>query len=88
MKDVKNSPAIDQPTIKETLTLIEACAYLNAERTKVLDLAGRGLLPGAQIGRGWVFRIVDVREYLRVQVESQTARRAANVPHVIVKRST
>lgn len=61
----------------KTYTLEEACSYLNAERTTVLDLIDVGEIPAAKIGRGWVFRLEDLDSYLVKKVREQTAERRA-----------
>jgi len=41
----------------------------------MLELAGCGLVPGAKIGRDWIFVASDVQEYLREEIMRQTAER-------------
>ena len=59
----------------KTLDIIEAAEFLKIERTHALALAGKGALPGAKIGRGWVFIEEDLAEYLRAEVRSQQRER-------------
>lgn len=55
---------------------IDECAdFLKVDRNTALKLAQRGDLPGAKIGRAWVFLEDDVVEYLRVQVRHQMVER-------------
>jgi excisionase family DNA binding protein len=50
----------------------EECAeFLKVDRTTILRLAANGFLPGAKIGRGWVFIEDDIVEYLRIQTKIQ-----------------
>ncbi|NVH74784.1 helix-turn-helix domain-containing protein [Paraburkholderia sp. JPY432] len=58
---------------------IDECAdFLKVERKTALKLAQQGDLPGARIGRAWVFLEDDVVEYLRVQVRHQMVERQNN----------
>lgn len=59
----------------KTYGLNEAAAYLNVDRDTAGRLAADGDLPGAKIGRAWVFRDNDLDEYLLDQVRRQTAER-------------
>lgn len=59
----------------KTYDINEAADFLKVDRTTALDLAGRGELPGAKVGRAWVFMEVDLVEYLRDMVRLQTNRR-------------
>jgi len=57
---------------------VEECSdFLKVDRTTVLSLAGQGVLPGAKIGRSWVFLEDEIVEYLRAQVRQQTRLRQA-----------
>lgn len=58
-----------------TFALLECADFLKVDRNKVLKLAGRGELPGAKIGRAWVFLEDDVVTYLRKNIQEQTAAR-------------
>ncbi|GJH34210.1 helix-turn-helix domain-containing protein [Paraburkholderia hospita] len=58
---------------------IDECAdFLKVDRNTALKLAQQGDLPGAKIGRAWVFLEDDVVEYLRVQVRHQMVERQNN----------
>ena len=61
----------------KTLDIIECAEFLKIERTHALKLAGEGTLPGAKIGKAWVFLEEDLVEYLRMQVRMQQRQRAA-----------
>lgn len=59
----------------KTYDINEAADFLKVDRTTALELAGRGELPGARVGRAWVFMEADLVEYLRDAVRRQTNRR-------------
>jgi excisionase family DNA binding protein len=64
----------------DTLNAAEAAAVLHADPETVLMLARKGELPGAKIGKSWVFLRSDVLEYLSNRVKQETElRRAARV---------
>ncbi|OJA86150.1 helix-turn-helix domain-containing protein [Burkholderia ubonensis] len=65
----------------QTFDINEAAAFLKVDRTTALSLAGSGQLPGAKIGRAWVFLESDVVAYLKREVERQSEerRRAAGI---------
>lgn len=57
----------------------DAACYLGVERKRVLELANTGELPGARIGKAWIFDPRDVHEFRAQQIAKQTAqRRVAN----------
>ena len=57
---------------------VEQCAdFLKVDRSTILELAGRGELPGAKIGRAWVFLEDDIVEFLRSRVREQSRERLA-----------
>jgi len=58
-----------------TYDIAEAADFLKVDRTTVLELAGLGELPGAKVGRAWVFMESDLVEYLRDRVRRQTNER-------------
>lgn len=58
-----------------TYDIHEAADFLKIDRTTALDLAGAGELPGAKIGRAWVFLEIDLIAYLQDKVRIQTAER-------------
>lgn len=59
----------------KTFDLIECAEFLKVDRTTVLKLAGSGEIPGAKIGRAWVFLEDDVVAFLRRRINEQTAAR-------------
>ena len=65
-----------------TLNLFECAEFLNIERTYALKLAGAGKLPGAKIGRAWVFLEDDLVEFLRAQVRDQMLQRQTEANEV------
>jgi excisionase family DNA binding protein len=58
-----------------TYDIHEAADFLKIDRSTALDLAGTGELPGAKIGRAWVFLEADLVAYLQDRVRQQTATR-------------
>ena len=68
---------------------IDECAdFLKVDRNTALKLAQQGDLPGAKIGRAWVFLEDDMVEYLRVRVRQQmTERQNDNVVEKGLKAS-
>jgi excisionase family DNA binding protein len=73
-----------------TLDIDECALFLKVNRTTALELAASGALPGAKIGRAWVFLKDDLVEYLRNAVRvQQRERQAANETepqHTVVVR--
>ena len=55
-----------------TLTLQQAAALLKIHPVTLQDKARAGEIPGAKVGRAWVFVEIDLLEYIR----SKYARRA------------
>jgi excisionase family DNA binding protein len=60
-----------------TFTLQEAAAYLKIHPVTLQDKARAGEIPGAKIGKRWVFLHIDLDEYIR----SQYPRRALQGEH-------
>lgn len=50
-----------------TLDLDEAAAFLKCSDDTIRELVASGELPGAKVGRKWVFVDVDLVEWLRTQ---------------------
>src|SRR5690349_638922 len=50
-----------------TLTLRQAAAFLHIHPVTLQDKARVGEIPGAKIGRAWVFVEIDLLEYIRSQ---------------------
>jgi excisionase family DNA binding protein len=61
----------------KSIYIEQVCEILNAEMSRVFELVQSGELPGAKIGRSWVFIESVVYDYLHQQIVSQTARRKA-----------
>lgn len=59
----------------KTYDINEAAEFLKVDRTTALERAASGELPGAKIGRAWVFLESDLVEYLRDKVRRQTTER-------------
>ncbi len=59
----------------KTYDITEAAEFLKVDRSTVLDLASSGDLPGAKVGRAWVFLESDLVDYLRDKVRRQTNER-------------
>ncbi len=59
----------------KTYDINEAAEFLKIDRSTALELVGAGDIPGAKIGRAWVFLEVDLVEYLRDKVRRQTDQR-------------
>lgn len=59
-----------------TLDLIEAARFLKADEETIREKAAAGEIPGAKIGRKWVFLDVDLAEYLRSQYGAQREEKA------------
>src|SRR5471030_2650860 len=55
----------------KTYDLLECADLLKVDRNTVMKLAGTGELPGAKIGRAWVFLEDDVLTFLRKKVHEQ-----------------
>ena len=60
-----------------TLNLTEAADMLKVHENTVLDLVSSGDVPGAKIGRAWVFLDDDLFAYVRKQINQQSANRVA-----------
>ncbi len=59
----------------KTYDINEAADFLKVDRATALERAASGELPGAKIGRAWVFLESDLVEYLRDKVRRQTTER-------------
>jgi len=59
----------------KTLNLEETARFLKVHTETVSRLAKTGQLPGAKIGRAWVFLEEDLIEYLREQIQAQQTMR-------------
>jgi len=55
---------------------IEECAeFLKIHITTASEMAADGTLPGAKIGKAWVFLLEDLVDYLRAEVRRQQSER-------------
>lgn len=57
----------------KTLTLQEAAAFLKIHPVTLLGKVNAGVVPGAKIGKRWVFVDVDLVEYLRSNYRRQVS---------------
>lgn len=55
----------------KTLTAEDCMAILHCERSRFLDLVRVGDIPGAKIGRTWVFLEEDIYCYLKSEIAKQ-----------------
>lgn len=55
----------------KTFDIIECADFLKVDRTTILKLAGAGEIPGAKIGRSWVFLEDDIVSFLRKKAQEQ-----------------
>lgn len=62
-----------------TFDLIECAEFLKVDRNTAMKLAGTGELPGAKIGRAWVFLEDDVVAFLRKKTQEQSLARLQGV---------
>jgi len=66
-----------------------ASKYLNVHSNTLQEMAAKGEIPAAKIGRGWVFLESELRKWLRKEIQEQTKRRkeemtAKNRPAITV----
>jgi excisionase family DNA binding protein len=59
----------------KTYDIHEVAEFLKIDRSTALDLAAIGELPGAKVGRAWVFLESDLVAYLEDKVRYQTMER-------------
>lgn len=59
----------------KTYGLDGAAEFLNISADTMRDLAQKGVLPGAKIGKCWLFTDEDLEAYVREEVKLQTAAR-------------
>ena len=64
--------------IMKTYDINEAADFLKIDRSTALELASVGTLPGAKVGRAWVFMEDELVAYLRDATRKQTQTRRAN----------
>lgn len=63
--------------MKDTYNVQECADFLNVSYNLVIRMAGDGLLPGAKIGKSWVFLRSDMIHYLRNEIRRQQSERQA-----------
>lgn len=59
----------------KTLNLTEAAELLKVHENRVMDWAAQGIIPGAKLGRAWVFIDDDLIAFVRKQINEQTTTR-------------
>lgn len=64
----------------KTFGIEGAAEFLNVSPDTIKDLAHNGIVPGAKIGKCWVFADEDLAAYLRQEVRRQTAERRGEKP--------
>jgi excisionase family DNA binding protein len=62
----------------KTYDINEAADFLKVDRSTALELASAGTLPGAKVGRAWVFMEEELVAYLRDITRKQTQARRAH----------
>ena len=62
-----------------TYDINEVAEFLRIDRTTALQLAADGVLPGAKVGRAWVFLEDEVVGYLRDVTRTQTQARRSQL---------
>ncbi len=65
---------------KRTLDLYETADFLKVSPATAQEMAATGELPGAKIGRAWVFLLDDLVDWLREQVKIQRGERKERRP--------
>lgn len=63
-----------------TLDRLQAAKLLNCSTAHLLRLTRSGSIPGAKVGRGWVFIEQDLLDWLRQQMKPKTAPRPVGRP--------
>ena len=71
----------------KTLTAESAAMFLNIHKTTLTEMAAKGIIPAAKIGRAYIFSEEDLAIYVRKEIALQTAERrqnaAAATPQII-----
>ena len=60
----------------KTFNAEEAAEFLKISSATLKILAGSGVVPGAKVGRAWVFTDEGLESYLRGEITRQTTARA------------
>ncbi len=58
-----------------TLSADEVANLLHCSTKTVLEKAGLGEIPGAKVGKSWLFRLHDIEAYLNEEIDRQTQAR-------------
>jgi excisionase family DNA binding protein len=64
--------------VMNTLDINECAEFLKVNKNTASELAAKGMLPGAKIGRAWVFLEDELVEYLRSETRNQQRRRQSD----------
>lgn len=64
--------------VMNTLDINECAEFLKINKNTASELAAKGMLPGAKIGRAWVFLEDELVEYLRSETRNQQRRRQSD----------
>lgn len=59
----------------DTLGIESAATYLNIGRSTLQSMVMRGDVPGAKIGKSWVFLRSELKDWLRLRIVDQTRMR-------------
>lgn len=59
----------------DTMDSVQVGALLRADPETIMQLARKGQLPGARIGKVWIFLRTDVLDFLKKKIEADTAER-------------
>lgn len=70
----------------DTMDLDQAADYLKVSADTMRDLADFGTVPGAKIGKRWVFRTPDLDAHLAKEIAAQTEERRNAALHGQRKR--
>lgn len=70
----------------DTMDLDQAADYLKISTDTMRDLADSGTIPGAKVGKQWVFRTPDLDAYLAKEIATQTEERRSAALHGQRKR--
>ncbi len=63
----------------QTFNIDECADFLNINVTTASELAAAGTIPGAKIGRSWVFLVDDLVAYLKDEVRRQQMERREKI---------
>lgn len=77
MRLTEVSVSMGEGHLDDSMDLPSVALYLGAKAETVAQLARKGELPGAQIGKGWIFLREDVLRFLREHITQETEERRA-----------